>query len=152
MTAHFTLGEMVKSDLALRHTIDNRPPVEARLALERVIANILEPVRAHYDRPVTIRSGYRCPELNALCGSHSNSQHVKGEAVDFEVSGVPNLDVAHWIKESLDFDQLIAEFCDPQEPSAGWVHCSWIGQGNRNLLTTIDVHGSRGGLPARFAT
>lgn len=152
VAAHFTLGELAKSDLALRRGIDNRPPVAAREAMERVIANILEPVRTHYGRPVFVRSGYRCPELNALCGSHPNSQHLKGEAVDFEVSGTSNLDVAHWIKDALDFDQLIAEFCAADEPAAGWVHCSWIGPGNRNLLMTIDAHGSRSGLPTRFAT
>lgn len=149
---NFTLPELCRSDLALRHRIPNEPPAPVRNALLCVAANILQPVRDHYKAPVMVRSGYRCPELNTLCGSKPSSQHVKGEAVDFEVAGVSNIDVCHWIADSLDFDQLIAEYCQADDPTAGWVHCSWIGYGNRKSLLTIDANGTRQGLPERFST
>lgn len=125
LSPHFTLDEAIKSQVASRHGIDNMPPAEAIAAMRKVAENILEPIRARYGRPITPSSWYRCLKLNRILGSRDTSQHVLGEAVDFEVPGVDNLEVAQWIVGNLSFDQLILEFYDGVDPNSGWIHCSY---------------------------
>lgn len=144
---NFTLGELTKSDLALRHGIDNTPHEAAIEAMQRLTVAILEPICLHFGKPVIVRSGFRCHELNTLCGSSTTSQHTKGEAADFEVPGVHNIRLARWIRENLDYDQLAAEFTSPDDPFAGWVHCSYIGGRNRRECLTINQTGTHAGLP-----
>jgi hypothetical protein len=75
-------------------------------------------------------------------GGSSNSQHCKGEAVDIECPGVANYDVAKWIQDNADFDQLILEFYTPGIPDSGWVHVSYVGANNRaNVLTAMKENG-----------
>jgi hypothetical protein len=84
----------------------------------------LQPVRDKFG-PVTVTSGYRSPELCQAIGSSVNSQHTKAEAVDFEVEGVDNADVAYWIKDNIpNWDQMILEFYTIGQPNSGWIHCS----------------------------
>ena len=83
--------------------------------------------RDQYATPVTISSGFRGPELCLAIGSSITSQHTKGQAADFEIFGVPNAELAVWIIENLDYDQLILEFHNPEEPNSGWIHCSYKG-------------------------
>lgn len=147
LSAHFTLGELVKSDLALRHGINNTPSPAVVWNLGLLADAILEPVRLHFERPVLIRSGYRCVEVNTLCGSKPGSQHTTGQAVDFEVPDIHNIRLARWIRENLDFDQLIAEFTSPDDPFAGWVHCSHVGAANRKECQTVNAAGVHAGLP-----
>jgi zinc D-Ala-D-Ala carboxypeptidase len=85
---------------------------------------ILEPLRAHFDKPVTITSGYRSEALCEAIGSKKTSQHAKGQAVDLEIFGVPNIQTAYWLQNNVDFDQLIMEFFDKDDPAGGWVHIS----------------------------
>ena len=146
---HFTLGELTKSDLALRHNIDNAPHEAAIEAMQRLTVAVLEPLRLHFARPVVIRSGFRCLELNALCGSGSHSQHTKGEAADIEIPGVQNLHLARWIRDNLEYDQLIAEYLSPDDPYAGWVHVSYVGARNRKECLTINHAGTQTGLPEK---
>ena len=87
--------------------------------------NILQPVRDHFGR-VKITSGFRSPELCTAIGSSVNSQHAKAEAADFECIGTDNAELADWIQNNLEPDQLILEFYTPGEPNSGWIHCSWI--------------------------
>lgn len=152
LSPHFTLEEMCKSGVALRHGIDNTPsgPERARILenLTRLCREILEPVRAHFGTPFAPTSGYRCLELNRLIGSQDTSQHVKGEAVDFEVPEVANGALAVWIRDTLAFDQLILEMYTPGEPTSGWVHCSLTGGANRGQTLTIDRQGTQPGLLA----
>ena len=147
LSEHFTLAELTKSQVAVRRCIDNTPG-EAEIGnLERLARHILEPVRARFRRPFTPSSGYRSRPLNTAIGSGSASQHIRGEAVDFEIPGVSNLEVARWIRDNLEFDQLILEFHSPTDPSAGWVHCSYRASGNRKEVLTISREGVRLGLP-----
>jgi hypothetical protein len=89
-----------------------------------------------------INSGYRGPALNEAVGGSSNSQHCKGEAVDIECPGTGNYDVAKWIEDNLDFDQLILEFYTPGIPDSGWVHVSYKSEGNRKQsLTAMKENG-----------
>jgi zinc D-Ala-D-Ala carboxypeptidase len=80
---------------------------------------------------MVITSGYRSEELCEAIGSKSTSQHAKGEAADFEMFGIDNKELAKYIKNNLVFDQLILEFYNPDDPSSGWVHCSYSKEENR---------------------
>lgn len=125
LSKHFSLAELTKSSTATRRGIDNDPDSTARENLIVLCSEILEPVREHYGVPFVPNSGFRCLELNRAIGSSDSSQHVTGNAVDFEVPGVDNKEVALWVKENCDFDQLILEFYKEGEPTSGWVHCSY---------------------------
>jgi zinc D-Ala-D-Ala carboxypeptidase len=125
LSPNFTLQEFTQSGTASRLGIDNTPDQAAILCMEALCDNVLEPIRAHFGRPVIIPSGYRCPELNKAVGGASGSQHVKGEAADIRVHKVPHVDVIHFILDHLDFDQLIAEHLKKADPHAGWIHVSF---------------------------
>lgn len=134
VTKNFTLGELTKSQTALRMGIDNNPTPAALYNLHQMCDNILQPVREHFGRPVTISSGYRSVELCLAIGSSAKSQHAKGEAADFEVMGVNNKEVATWIRDNLDFDQLILEFYNDDDPQSGWIHCSYSDDNRKSVL------------------
>lgn len=125
LTPHFTLKELTESPTAKAKGIDNVPTPEHLANMKYVCEKILEPVRAHFGKPVQVNSSYRCPALNAAVGGSTTSQHVNGQAVDFEVPGISNKIVADWVSEHLEFDQVILEFYNPAEgPNSGWVHAS----------------------------
>lgn len=145
ISTHFTLGEFIKSPTAVRLGIDNTPPPEAISALMDVATKVLEPVRAKFGL-VHVNSGYRCHDLNAAVGSKDSSQHRMGCAVDFECPPHSNADVAAWIRDNLDFDQLILEFYTPGDPLSGWVHASYVPTGNRKQVLTITKAGTLEGL------
>ncbi len=149
LSKNFTLREAMRSQLALRHGIDNCPSAELVPALEAVAAHVLQPVRDFYARPFTPSSWYRCLDLNRRLGSRDSSQHVRGQAVDFEVPGISNVEVAMWCRDRLEtFDQLILEFHTPGDATSGWVHCSWVSPAdNRGEVLTISANGVRRGLP-----
>lgn len=125
LSPNFHLSEFTKSQTASRRGINNEPNAQQVENLRRLCVNVLEPVRAHFGRPVVISSGFRSPALNRAIGGSSTSQHSHGEAADFEIPGVPNHAVARWISKNLRYDQLILEFYTPGEPNSGWVHCSF---------------------------
>lgn len=131
LSTHFTLTEATKSQDALRHGIANEPDSGHLLAMQLVASRILEPVRAHYGKPFTPSSWFRSATLNAYVGGSEESQHCKGEAVDFEVPGIPNGDLASWIYFNLDFDQMILEWHELDRPDSGWIHVSLKATGNR---------------------
>lgn len=143
LSPNFTLTEMTKSQTALRRGIDNGldPENEAQREvirnLERLCRELLEPVREAFAMPFSPTSGYRSPALNTAIGSKSTSQHILGEAVDFELPGVPNFELARWIRDNLRYDQLILEFYRPDRPASGWVHVSLKRAGNRRRALTI---------------
>jgi hypothetical protein len=131
LSSNFSLGEMTKSQTATRKGIDNTPSAEHQENLKRLCENVLQPVRDHFSRVVTITSGYRSPELCTAIGSKITSQHAKGQAADFEIFGVSNKELADYINETLDYDQLILEFWNESDPNSGWVHCSYSEGNNR---------------------
>jgi putative chitinase len=143
LSEHFNLKEFTKSETAIRKRIDNTPNLEHANNLKMVCENILEPVRKHFGKPVRINSGYRGPALNKAVGGSAKSQHCNGEAVDFEIDGLPNPDLAKWVAENCDFDQIILEFYDPKEgPNSGWVHASYSkGKNRKQKLTAVTVNG-----------
>lgn len=147
VSKNFSLLEMIKSPTADRLGIDNTPSNGGITdCLTLVAEKILEPVRAHYGVPIIPSSGYRCLALNRAVGSKDTSQHIMGQAVDFEVPGTPNLSVAKWIRDNMEFDQLILEFYRSGEPNTGWVHCSYRDGRNRKEVLTISNTGTHIGL------
>jgi hypothetical protein len=131
LSENFTLQELIYSDTAIRMGIDNKPNDETVENLKILCKNILEPIRANFKAPVVVSSGYRSEAVCLAVGSSSKSQHIKGQAVDFEIFGIPNKEVADWIVNNLDYDQCILEFWNEKEPNSGWVHCSYNDNGNR---------------------
>lgn len=125
LSKNFTLKELIKSDTAVRKGINNNPNEDHITNLERLATNILQPVRDHFGKVVSVSSGFRSGELCIAIGSSVNSQHADGCAADFEIFGVSNKEVADWIVDNLNFDQCILEFWKPEEPNSGWVHCSY---------------------------
>lgn len=125
ISQHFSLNEFTNSPTALARGISNVPTADHLANITHVVRTILEPVRLHFDKPVTINSGYRSPALNVAVGGSTTSQHCNGEAVDFEIPGIPNKTVAEWVTANLPFDQCILEFYNPDEgANSGWVHVS----------------------------
>ena len=125
LSRSFALSEFTASQTATRREIDNLPGPREIAALGLLCDRVLQPVRDYFARPVTISSGYRSPKLNRAIGGSSSSQHCLGEAADFEIPGISNFEVARWIEQHLQYDQLILEFYTPGEPNSGWVHVSY---------------------------
>ena len=146
LSEHFTLREFVRSQTADRRGIRNQPDAGAIAAMQLLCAQLLEPVRAQFG-PVHISSGFRCLALNRAVGSGDGSQHVRGQAADFEVPGVSNYIVARWIERNLRFDQLILEMWRRGDPNAGWIHASYR-EPCRMQPLTYDGHRYRPGLIA----
>jgi hypothetical protein len=139
LSEHFTLAELTKSDTAARMGINNEPRATVIEKLVLVCENILEPVRNHYGVPFSPNSGFRCLALNREIGSSDKSQHVSGEAVDFEVPGISNKETALWVRDNCDFDQIILEFHKEEDPHSGWVHGGYRGDGkNRKSAVVFD--------------
>jgi len=155
LSRNFTLAEMLKSSTAIRLNIDNEPgegEIDAMIALAE---NVMQPVRDEFGS-MRVNSGFRCLQLNRILNSRDTSQHVNGEAVDFEKIGVSNYELACWIRDNLDFDQLILEFWYEEDDNErnplgdlnmGWVHVSYKDDGtNRNKVLTINKNGTFYGL------
>jgi zinc D-Ala-D-Ala carboxypeptidase len=138
LSKNFTMAEFIKSQTAERKGIDNTPKGEHLDAAKALFENVVQSVRDHFG-PTVINSGYRSQELNEAVGGSSRSQHCKGQAADIEVPGVSNYEVAKWIQDNLDFDQLILEAYRKGIPDSGWVHVSYKADGsNRKSVLTAD--------------
>jgi len=133
LSEHLDLSEVTRSESAKRKGISNMP-TEAHIANFKLLAeNIFEPIRNHFRCPIIISSGYRSKELNAVIGGSLTSQHCQGEAIDIDMDGtsqgVTNRMVFDYIKDNLNFDQLIYEFGDANNPD--WVHVSYESSGKQ---------------------
>jgi len=142
LTANFSLAEMVKSETALRQGLDNDPGEVEIENLRALCENVLQPVREAYGRGVKVNSGFRHPDVNAAVGGSRTSDHCKGMAADIEIPGVANADLAEWIKDNLEFTQLILEFYTPGVPDSGWVHVSYDPNNlKKQVLTALKENG-----------
>ena len=133
ISKHISSKEGVYSNTALRRGIDNKPTEDHLHFMEIIAEEIFEPLRAHVGGPIKINSFYRSPELNTAIGGSKTSQHCKGQAMDIDdtFGHMTNAQMYHWIKENLDFDQMIWEFGDDVNPN--WIHVSYVSPGkNRN--------------------
>ena len=131
LSENFSLLVLTKSQTATRKGINNAPSPEHQENLKLLCTHILQPVRDRFERVVSVSSGYRSEELCLAIGSKITSQHAKGQAADFEIYGLSNGELANYIKENLDYDQLILEYWTPESPNSGWIHCSFNSEGNR---------------------
>ena len=140
LSQNFKLKEFEKSFVAKRKNIDNCVhDKETFKSLEKLCKNIVQPIRNHFKIPFSPNSGYRSITLNRYIGSSDTSQHVLGQAVDLEIPGVNNEELFNFIKDELDFDQVILEYYDGVDPSSGWVHVSYVSnKDNRNRAMTFD--------------
>lgn len=129
---------MTKSQTAIRKGIDNTPATQEIENLKALCENVLEKIRLHFGRPIVINSGYRGPKLNKAIGGAKNSQHMTGQAADIEIAGISNRVLFCWIRDNLNYDQLILEFHKEDIPDSGWVHVSWNISGNRKQVLTIN--------------
>ena len=129
---YFTLNELTASSTAKRKGIDNTPDATVRANLTALVANILDPLREAYGKPIVVSSGYRCPKLNRAVGGAAKSQHVTGQAADIHtLSDTPAdnkklFDLIQSLK--LPFDQLINEY------NFNWVHVSFSPRNRRQVL------------------
>lgn len=150
LSNNFTLWEMVRSETAHARKIFNIPDEAGIEKLRQVCVNVLQPIRNSFNRPVRVNSAYRSPKLNAVVkGSSKTSQHMRCEAVDFEIMGMDNFKLAEWVSKNLLYDQLILEFYgdDSTDPNDGWVHTSFTAtRKNRQQDLTINLRGTKSGL------
>jgi len=132
LSANFNLSELTKSQTAERKGIPNNPSPVHIDNLKKLCVNVLQPIRSEFDKPVIVSSGYRSGEVNLAIGSSLKSQHIEGKAADIEIPSINNKDLAWWIRNNLEVDQLILEFYKEGEPNSGWVHVSYNEGENRN--------------------
>ena len=136
LTKNFTLSEMTKSEAALRLGIENQPNEQQLAALKLLAEKVLQPIRDHFQKGVKVNSALRTLPVNRAIGSGDNSDHVRGQAADIEIPGVPNAELAEWIKDNLEFRQLILEFYQVGVPDSGWVHVSYVPEDNKKQVLT----------------
>lgn len=144
LSEHLELAEVTRSDNAKRLGISNMPTEQHLSNLKLWAEHIFEPIRAHFGRPIFLSSGYRSAELNAKTpGSSSTSQHSSGEAGDIDMDGteISNAQIFKFVKENLNFDQLIWEYGTDANPD--WVHVSYESSGKqrKQILRCKRVNG-----------
>ena len=144
LSKNFTVAELSKSEAATRQGIDNTPSMAVIDNLQQLVDNILQPIRDKFG-PVIVTSGYRSPAVNKAIGGSATSDHCKGYAVDFEVLGMDNKELALWIQDNLKFTQLILEFYHKGVPDSGWVHVSYNRDNLKNeVLTAVKIANKTG--------
>ena len=133
ISKHISDREGVYSTTATRKGIDNTPNDGQLLNMVTIAEEIFEPLRSYVGGPIKINSFFRIPELNTVIGGSKTSQHCKGQAMDIDdtFGRMTNAEMYSWIKEYLEFDQMIWEFGDDDNPN--WVHISYVSpENNRN--------------------
>jgi D-alanyl-D-alanine dipeptidase len=151
LSEHLSLAEVTRSETAKRNGVSNMP-TEAHTANFKLLAEkVFEPIRNHFGKPIHISSGYRSAALNEKVGGASSSQHCTGEAIDIDMDGsshgITNKMVFDYIKNNLEFDQLIWEFGTDANPD--WVHVSYesTGKQRKQILKAIKKGGATSYLP-----
>jgi len=135
ISTHITYLEATKSDTAIRNGVKNDPNPEQLERMKFLAKEVFEPVRAHYGgKPIKVSSFFRGDALNKLVGGSKTSQHCNGEAMDIDNDGrsPSNKEIFDYIKDNLEFDQLIWEAGDKTRPD--WVHVSRKKTGNRKQV------------------
>ena len=133
VSKHISDKEGVYSNTATRRGIDNIPDDEQLTNMKLLAEKVFEPLRAWVKGPIKINSFFRCPKLNTAIGGSSKSQHCMGQAIDLDdtFKFKSNSEMYHYIKNNLEFDQLIWEFGDENNPN--WIHVSYVSpEKNRN--------------------
>lgn len=135
LSAHVTLKEFQASGIATLRNLNNEMN-ESQIASAKLLCeNVFEPLRIYLNRPIEISSGFRSVQVNKMIGGASTSQHTKGEAMDLQISS----NGFNFIKDKLDFDQLIWEFGNDENPS--WVHVSYSSKNRKQVLKASKKNG-----------
>lgn len=134
ISKHVSYKEATYSNTATRKGINNKPNQDNLYNMKMLCREIFEPLREHFDKPIRVNSFFRSKELNVAVGGSSTSQHCKGEAIDMDaLGGISNADLFNYIKDNLEFDQLIWEYGTDKEPD--WVHVSYTStRKNRGII------------------
>ena len=133
ISKNISIKEGVYSNTATRRGIDNVPNEEQLSNMKILAEKVFQPLREWVGKPIKINSFFRSPELNTAIGGSGKSQHCKGQAIDIDdtFGYKTNAEMYHWIKDNLEFDQMIWEFGDDKNPN--WVHISYVSKSeNRN--------------------
>ncbi len=152
LTQNFSLHELTKSETAARHDMENNPGPAEIGNLTELAGKVLQPIRDHFQKGVKVNSGYRSPDVNAKVGGSRTSDHCKGMAADIEIPGMPNAELAEWIRDNLAFTQVILEFYTQGIPDSGWVHVSYDPANlKKQSLTAVKQDGKTVYLPGLVA-
>ena len=135
LSAHVTLAEFENSPTATTHGINNKMSLSQIESAKLLCENVFEPLRIHLNIPIKISSGYRSPQLNKMIKGSLSSQHCKAEAIDIKIDAKG----FHFIKDKLEFDQLIWEFGNEENPS--WVHVSFSSKNRKQVLKATKKNG-----------
>ena len=133
ISKHISYKEGVYSRTATRLGIKNNPNAEQMKNMIAIAEEVFEPLRMWVGGPIKINSFFRSPELNKAIGGSGKSQHCHGQAIDLDdtFGRATNAEMFEFIKKHLDFDQIIWEFGDDENPN--WVHVSYVSEDkNRN--------------------
>jgi hypothetical protein len=149
LSKNLALAEVTRSETAKRRGISNMP-TEAHIENFKLLAEkVFQPIRENFGIPIHISSGYRSAALNKAIGGAASSQHCSGEAIDIDMDGtsIKNADVFNYIKDNLEFDQLIWEFGTDSNPD--WVHVSYesTGKQRKQILKAVKKGGATSYLP-----
>ena len=143
LSTNLSLAEVTRSETAKRRGISNMPTSEHIENFKKLAINIFQPIREHFGKPIFISSGYRSAELNKAIGGSLSSQHSSGEAIDIDMDGtdITNAQIFNYIKENLNFDQMIWEFGTDANPD--WVHVSFAANRSqrKQILVAKKVNG-----------
>jgi len=142
ISKHISYREATHSNTGTRLSINNAPNDEQLTAMKLLAEKVFEPLRIHFDKPIRINSFFRCTALNAAVGGSLSSQHRKGEAIDMDgTNGITNKMLFDYIKDNLEFDQLIWEYGTDKEPD--WVHVSFTERkpNRNNILKAVKGKG-----------
>jgi zinc D-Ala-D-Ala carboxypeptidase len=144
LSKNLALAEVMRSETAKRKGISNMPTPEHIENFKLLAENIFQPIREHFGVPIILSSGYRSKELNKAVGGALSSQHCTGEAIDIDMDGttVKNAEVFNFIKDNLNFDQLIWEFGTDSNPD--WVHVSYESTGKQRKQILKAVKSGKG--------
>jgi NADH dehydrogenase FAD-containing subunit len=142
LSKNLSLAEVVRSESAKRRNIKNNPTKEHLANLVSIALNVFQPIRDHFLVPIHISSGYRSVALNKAVGGSNTSQHSKGQALDIDMDGtkITNKQIFDFIKDNIEFDQLIWEFGTDKNPD--WVHVSYAkGKNRKQILKAVRRNG-----------
>jgi NADH dehydrogenase FAD-containing subunit len=142
LSKNLSLAEIVRSESAKRRNIKNTPTKEHLANLVSIALNVFQPIRDHFLVPIHISSGYRSLALNKAVGGSNTSQHSKGQALDIDMDGtkITNKQIFNFIKDNIEFDQLIWEFGTDKNPD--WVHVSYAkGKNRKQILKAVRRNG-----------
>jgi zinc D-Ala-D-Ala carboxypeptidase len=138
ISKYITLAEATTSQTAVRKGIPNVPNAKELENMQLVATLVFDKVREHFGKPIRVSSFFRSLRLNVAVGGSKTSQHTKGMAIDMQgTNGLLNAQIFHYIKDNLEFDQLIWEYGTNKEPS--WVHVSYNKGKNRGQVLYIGV-------------